>query len=97
MAASARAGVWETCSCTGMSSKPITRVSTKESTTESAITANTQAMLMGLAGSKNCTLVKSPGAAMEWLASPAMPATAPQMKPLMRLAMRGRFNRRATP
>ncbi|MNJ29034.1 hypothetical protein D3C77_235920 [compost metagenome] len=52
---------------------------------------------MGLAGSKNCTLVKRPGAAMEWLASPAMPATAPQMKPLMRLAMRGRFNRRATP
>ncbi|MNG42251.1 hypothetical protein D3C84_1320250 [compost metagenome] len=61
------------------------------------MTPNTQAMLMGLAGSKNWTLVKRPGAAMEWLASPAMPATAPQMKPLIRLAMSGRFRRRATP
>ena len=34
---------------------------------------------------------------MEWLASPAIPATAPQIKPLIRLAISGRFRRIATP
>ena len=38
-----------------------------------------------------------PGAAIEWLASPAIPATAPQIKPLIRLAISGRFRRIATP
>ena len=56
-----------------------------DSTTASAMTANTQTMLIGFAGSKNCTLVNNPGAAIEWLASPAIPATAPQIKPLIRL------------
>ena len=61
------------------------------------MTPNTQTMVIGFAGSKNCTLVNNPGAAIEWLESPAMPATAPQIKPLIRLAISGRFSRTATP
>ena len=80
-----------------MSSKPRISVRANDSTTDSAITPNTQTMVIGLAGSKNCTLVNSPGAAIEWLASPAMPATAPQIKPLIKLAISGRFRRTATP
>jgi hypothetical protein len=37
------------------------------------------------AGSKNCTLVNRPGEAIEWLARPPIPATAPQIKPLIGL------------
>ncbi|MNV87900.1 hypothetical protein D3C71_1820600 [compost metagenome] len=38
-----------------------------------------------------------PGEAIEWLANPPMPATAPQIKPLIRLAINGRLSRTATP
>gem|GEM_PF-6991727 len=69
----------------------------KESTTDSTITPATHTMLIGLVGSKNCTLVNKPGEAIEWLASPPIPATAPQIKPLIRLAISGRFNLTATP
>ncbi len=68
-----------------------------DSTTESTITATTQTIDKGLDGSKNCTLVNNPGEAIEWLASPPIPATAPQIKPLIRLAINGRFRRTATP
>ncbi len=68
-----------------------------DSTTESTITATTQTIDRGLVGSKNWTLVNKPGEAIEWLARPPMPATAPQMNPLIKLAIKGRFNRTATP
>ncbi len=66
------------CSCTGMSSKPITRVSTKESTTGERHHGEHPGDAHRVGRIEDCTLVKSPGAAMEWLASPAMPAAAPQ-------------------
>ncbi|CFO27769.1 Uncharacterised protein [Staphylococcus aureus] len=45
----------------------------------------------------NCTLVNRPGEAIERLARPARPATAPATNPVIIDAIIGRFNRMATP